>query len=224
MHSKPARVLLVDDHALYREGLGALLMHGDDFDVAGEASNGLEAIEMCRKLIPDLVLMDVQMPLMDGVEAAGHIHNEFPNIPIVMLTVSNDEDYLFGAIRNGACGYVLKDTHSRQLRDRLRGVLRGEATLSGSIAARVLEEIKLQPSGKGDEPGTLEESKLGATLTDREQDILHLVAQGMSNEEIAAQLFLSTSTVKKQLSAIMQKLHLNNRIQVAVFASRIGLT
>lgn len=215
------RVLLVDDQVLYREGLRELMRHWPEFSVVGEASDGREAVEFCRREKPDLVLMDVQMPVMDGVQATDAIMRENPGVAVVMLTVANDDKYLFGALSCGARGYLLKDMPARQLRNRLQGVARGEAALSGAVTSKVLKELNLHSSGRtlrdADRDGAV------ASLTEREIDILRLVAQGLSNEEIGTQLYLSAGTVKKQLSALMQKLYLDNRVQVAVFAIRSGL-
>lgn len=218
----PARVLLVDDQVLYREGLRELIRRWPEFFVVGEASNGKEAVEFCRTHSLDLVLMDVQMPVMDGVEAAGVICRENSELPVVMLTVAVDDEHLFGALYNGAQGYILKDMPSRQLRNRLQGVLRGEAVLSGAVTARVLEELASGSAGSlyAAKP---KEANVRDTLSERDVQILRLVAQGLSNEEIGAQLYLSAGTVKKHLSLLMQKLYLANRVQVAVFAIKAGL-
>jgi DNA-binding NarL/FixJ family response regulator len=216
MTTGKAALLLADDHALFRDGLRSLIGHWDEFRVAGEAVNGEEAVELCRQLLPDMVLMDVHMPVMNGVEATRQIQAEFPSTPVVMLTMSLEEKNLFEAIKAGARGYILKDTPAHQLRERLREVARGEVPLSGAIAAKILTEFNRQhaaPAGDSNpEP-----------LTEREIQILQLVAEGLSNDEIGARLFLSDQTVKKLLSNVMQKLHLNNRVQAAVYAVRKGL-
>ena len=214
------RVLLVDDHTLYREGLRALFSHWDDFEIVGEAANGAIAVELCRTLNPDMVLMDVQMPVMDGVEATRLIHQEFPNIDIVMLTMTIEEANLFESIRWGARGYILKDMPARQLGDRLRGVARGEAALSGPATSRILEEFsRMHDSGASQQ----QNQGLTDNLTEKEAEIIRLVARGLSNEEIAAELFMSEGAVKKKLSSLLQKLHINNRIQAAAYAVRAGL-
>ena len=217
---KVAGVLLVDDHTLYREGLRELIKHWDEFEVVGEAANGQEAVELCRHRHPEIVLMDVQMPVMDGIEATRLIRQECPATAVVMLTVSTEEKHLFEAIREGARGYVLKIIPARQLRDRLRGVLQGEVMLSGAVAIKVLEEFSRQRGAEA--PGQLG-PRQDEALTEREIQILRLVAEGLSNEEIGARLFLSEQTVKKRLSGVLQKLHLNNRVQAAAHAVRHGL-
>lgn len=209
-------ILLVDDHVLFREGLFSLMQRWEDFEVVGEASTGEEAVQMCRELLPDLVLMDVTMPVMNGLEATRLIMRELPTTRVVMLTMAEDEECLFEAIKSGAAGYILKDAPSRRLHDQLRGVMRGESPLSGAVATKMLAEFNRQ-SDRQDLPIVDE------PLTDREQEVLQLVSEGMSNQEIADALCLSENTVKKHLRNILQKLHLNNRVQAAVYAAREGL-
>lgn len=213
----PIKVLVVDDQILYREGLCELMGHWSEFEVIGQAANGQEAVDFCAMRIPDLILMDVQMPVMDGVAAAGAICKRHPQIKVVMLTVSADDAHLFGAIKNGAIGYILKDIPSRQLRNRLRGIAAGEGSLSGVVAAKVIKEVSARTylSAESEAQATL--------LTDREAEMLSLVADGLSNEEIGERLFLASGTVKKQLSALMRKLCVENRVQLAVWAVKAGL-
>jgi DNA-binding NarL/FixJ family response regulator len=220
MKKQLQNILIADDHALFREGLRELIEHWDDFQVIGEAQNGQEAVELSRKLAPNLVLMDVHMPVLGGVEATQRIHQELPAVRVVMLTMSVDEQDLFEAIKAGAQGYVLKDVHARQLHNALRGVVQGDATLSGPVAARVLAEFSQmkQPA----QESLASEEKLEA-LTERELIVLQYVTDGLSNAEIGERLFLSEQTIKKELSGIMQKLHLNNRVQVAAHGLRKGL-
>jgi DNA-binding NarL/FixJ family response regulator len=225
---KAARVLLVDDHTLYREGLRALFGRWDDFEIIGEAQNGQEAIKACRELQPDVVLMDVQMPGMDGVEAARRIHSEFKDIAIVMLTMTIEESSLYASIRSGARGYILKDIPARQLGDRLRGVLRGEVALSGPAAARVLDKFNQinEPGAThpdGSVAATIPNSDSVVNLSRGETEMLRLLARGLSNEEIAALLFMSEGAVKKKLSTVLHKLHIKNRVQAATYAVRNGL-
>ena len=219
MNDKATKVVLVDDQTLYRESLRMLMEHWDEFSVVGDASNGKEAIELCRRTSPDLVLMDVQMPVMNGIDAAAAIHRALPQTAIVMLTVATDDDLVFDALRTGIKGYMLKDTPARQLRDRLHRVLQGETTLSDAVTAAVVDELnRLRKASSAARP-----ESSPARLTEREIEILRLVAQGLSNEEIGARLYLSAGTVKKQLSALMQRLYLENRVQAAVYAVHMGL-
>lgn len=211
-------VLLADDHVLFREGLRGLIQHWDDFEVIGEASNGMEAIQACEKRLPDLILMDITMPVLNGLDATRRIKENFPTANIVILTVSEDEEDLFGAIKNGAQGYVLKNMPARRLHDMLRGVMQGEAPLSGSIASKVLSEFSHQQDG-----GEKSSSDLVEPLTDREKEVLRYVAEGLSNKEIAEIMYIGEGTVKKYLGNVLDKLHLNNRVQAAVYATQQGL-
>jgi len=209
-------ILIVDDHILFREGLRSLIRHWEDFEVVGEAANGVEAVERAHELLPDIVLMDITMPVQGGIEAAQRIARELPAIRIVMLTVAEEPDFLFQALKNGAHGYVLKDTPSRRLHALLRGVLRGEAPFSGIMATMMLENFKCN---EGNREAILETEP----LTEREQHVLELVVEGLTNAEIASRLFLSENTVKKYLSNILQKFHLNSRVEAAVYAVREGI-
>ena len=211
-------VLLADDHVLFREGLRGLIQHWDDFEVIGEASNGMEAVEMCEKRTPDLILMDITMPELNGLEATQRIKEGYPSTHIVILTVSEEEEDLFGAIKNGAQGYVLKNMPARRLHDMLRGVMQGEAPLSGSIASKVLNEFSQQREGGGKSSDEFLEP-----LTDREKEVLCYVAEGLSNKEIAEKMYLGEGTVKKYLGNVLDKLQLNNRVQAAVYATQQGL-
>ncbi|MFQ6057297.1 MAG: response regulator [Anaerolineae bacterium] len=211
------RVLLVDDHILFRKGLASLLAAQEDFEVVGEAGDGLEALERARELMPDLILMDITMPVCDGREATRLIMEEMPYVKIVMLTVSDDDRDLFEAIKAGAQGYLLKKLEPEELFEMLRGVSRGEAPISRLMASKILREFsrqtRLQP--RGGEPGS--------ALTDREREVLQLVTEGLSNAEIAEALYITENTVKNHLRNILAKLHLENRVQAAVYAVRKGL-
>jgi DNA-binding NarL/FixJ family response regulator len=211
-------LLIVDDHILFREGLHNIIGHWNDFEVVGEARNGQEAVELARELLPDIVLMDITMPVLDGLQATRQITGELPSVQVVMLTMSEDEENLFAAIQNGARGYVLKDIPSTGLHKKLNGVLRGEAALSGAMATKILNEFsRIKPEGGAPLVAGLE------PLTSREQQVLELVVQGLSNPGIAEKLCLSENTVKKYLHNILDKLHLNNRVEAAIYAVREGL-
>jgi DNA-binding NarL/FixJ family response regulator len=207
--------MLVDDHILFRKGIEALLTAHDDFEVVGEASNGKEAVEKAGTCQPDIILMDIDMPVCSGLDAVKMIQSEMSNIPIVMLTVSDDDQDLFKAIKNGAKGYLLKNLEPKELYEMLLGVMRGEAPLTGIMAAKILQELRIhQSTGEGE----LEE-----TLTERERDVLKLIAEGMSNKEIAEQLCITENTVKVHVRTTLEKLQLRNRVQAAVYAVREGL-
>lgn len=206
------RLLLVDDHALFREGLISLLSYQDDFTVVGEAEDAESALEQARTLQPDIVLMDVELPGEDGVIATQRLKMEMPDITVVMLTVHDDSQTLFEAIKAGAQGYLVKNVRSRELLEQLRGLARGEAAISRRMAARILEEIRVQtePLGPGEE------------LTAREVDVLELVAARLSNAEIAERLVISEHTVKNHMKSILSKLHLHNRHQAAAYGVARG--
>jgi two-component system nitrate/nitrite response regulator NarL len=210
-------ILIADDHVLFREGMQAIIRHWDDFEVCGEASNGAQAIEMAHKLLPDILLMDIHMPVMDGIEATRRLARELPSVRIVMLTMSEEGEDLFNAIKYGAQGYVLKDTPSKRLHDELRRMLIGESPLSGLMATKVLEEFN-RFSGPHQTPAEYREP-----LTEREQQVLELLVEGLPNSEIAERICLSENTVKKHLRNILEKLHLNNRVEAAVYAVKEGL-
>jgi DNA-binding NarL/FixJ family response regulator len=210
------RILLVDDHILFRKGIAALLDARPDIQIVGEASDGLEAINKSRELLPDIILMDVGMPVLNGLEATKQIKKEMPHVLIVMLTASDEDQNLFTAIKNGAQGYLLKDLEPYQLYDLLENISKGEAPLSGAIASKILKEFT-QPRVLEDARETIGE------LTSREIDVLNLIAEGKTNREIADKLVISENTVKIHLRNILDKLHLQNRIQAAVYAVRQGL-
>lgn len=211
------RVLLADDHALFREGLAGILGAEPDFEVVGEASDGLEALVKARELAPDLILMDVQMRGADGLEATQRIKLERPATAIVMLTVRDDEEALFQAIQSGAQGYLLKSIRSDEMLGLLRGAVRGEAAINPGLAARMLEEFRrLAQEGPGwsGEPA--------ATLSRREQEVLGLVAERATDKEIADTLHLSLSTVKSHMRNSLAKLHVSSRHDAARFARPPG--
>jgi DNA-binding NarL/FixJ family response regulator len=206
------RIMLVDDHILLRQGLVSLLRAEPDFEVVGEAGDGLEAIAKAPDLRPDIILMDVRMPRMCGLKAIPRILERLPAVTIVMLTVEEDEDAVFDAVKGGARGYLLKTIEPEALFDALRGVARGEAALSGGLASKILLEF----ARRSRRPA--EAAASPARLSGREQDVLALIAEGRSNKEIATALGLAENTVKHHVKDILEKLHLENRVQAAVFA------
>lgn len=235
--TRPTRLLLVDDHHLFREGVAALFRYQPDFQVVGEASNGVEALQLCRELQPDLVLMDIDMPGQSGIEALKAIKAELPQVQVVMLTVHESDEKLFEAVKSGAQGYLIKNIRTEEMLELLRGVGRGEAPISRRLAGRILKEFaRLSQLPPGEEvfevawedlalpvegreyPATGEES-----LTGREREVLELVAQRCTNKEIAARLTISEYTVKNHLRNILAKLHQNSRSAAADRARREGL-
>ena len=206
------KVLLVDDHPLFLDGLQDLLTaHG--IEVLGAARDGVEAIEKARVLRPEVMLMDIRMPRLDGLEAMRRIKAELPEIKIVMLTTSPEDDDLFEAIRCGACGYLLKSQSGEELLALLGEAARGEVALSPGLAARILQEFGQETSA----------ARPPASVSAREREVLALVAQGLKYKEIAARLFLSERTVKFHMGQIVERLHLKNRAQVVEYARRTGL-
>lgn len=213
-----ARVLLADDHALFREGLAGILAAQPDLEVVGEARDGFEAVVKAQALQPDLVLMDVQMPGMDGLEATRQIRQARPETVIVMLTVRDDDDKLFTALKYGAQGYLLKDIRAADMLALLRGALRGEAALSPRMAGLVLDEFR-----RLSRQAPSEEQESEAALTRREQEVLELAARGASDKEIAEALVISLYTVKSHMRNILGKLQVSSRQEAARLARRKGL-
>jgi DNA-binding NarL/FixJ family response regulator len=233
--SSPIRILLVDDQPLFRRAIAALIHEQPEFTVVGEASNGLEAIERAKALAPDLIVMDVEMPVMNGVEAVRILRDQLPSIKIVVLTVSESEDYLLDAIRFGAHGYLLKDLRPDQLYELLRAVMRDETPLSPVMAGRLLEEVRRQDHSAGPRPssGGGDRGAAGAEsapvvdvrtiLTRRELETLQFVADGLSNKEIGTRLSITEGTVKNHVHNALEKLQLENRIQATAYLIREGL-
>jgi two-component system nitrate/nitrite response regulator NarL len=215
----PIRILLVDDQPLFRRAIAALIGEQPDMIVVGEAENGIDAVEQAHALDPDLVVLDVEMPVMSGVDAVRLIHDQMPRIKVVMLTVSESEDHLFDALRNGADGYLLKDLRPEQLYDMLRSVMRDETPLSPAIAGRLLADFRDRPAVRA-APAT---QPAGPALTRREIEILQLVSEGLSNKEIGTQLTITEGTVKNHVHNALEKLQFENRIQAATYVVRMGL-
>lgn len=212
------RVLLADDHALFREGLAGIIAAQSDMEVVGEARDGLEAVVMAEALKPDLVLMDVQMPGLDGLEATRRIKQALPETTVVVLTVRNDDERLFAALKVGAQGYLLKDISSRAMLEMVRGALRGEAALNPRMAGLVLAEFR-----RMSRQIPLEEPEDEAALTRRELSVLELAAQGASDKEIADALVVSLYTVKSHMRNILAKLQVSSRQEAARLARQRGL-
>lgn len=213
MRDAPIRILVVDDHAVFRKGLISLLSNQPEFEVAGEAANGREAVSKARELMPDIILMDVSMPDMDGLQATRRITQEIPYVRIVILSVSDTDENLFEAVKSGAQGYLLKNIEPRALFSALKGVAHGEASIPRTMAAKVMGEFARQSS-------SLVSARPAAALSLRETEVLELVAKGKSNKEIASALAITENTVKNHLKNILEKLHLENRVQAATFALR----
>jgi DNA-binding NarL/FixJ family response regulator len=206
------RVLIADDHILSRKGVASILGAHPLFEIVGEAVNGREAFEKARELMPDLILMDIRMPVQNGLEATGLIKAEMPYVKIVILSVSDDAQDFFEAIKRGAQGYLLKNMEPEYWIDYLISIVQGEAPISRSLAMKILQEFSVQPLDQSDNK-----------LSSREQEVLQLVSQGITNKDIGKQLYISESTVKNHLRNILAKLHLQNRMQLIAFAYRNGM-
>lgn len=203
------RILLVDDHSVVRQGLKMFLGLDPDLEVVGEASNGVEGIEQVQKFQPDVVLMDLLMPVMDGITAIQQIRKDFPDTEVIALTSVLEDEKVIGAIKAGAIGYLLKDTQADELCRAIKAAANGQVQLSPQAAARLVREIKSPDSPE--------------RLTERETDVLRLLALGRSNKEIANELVIGEKTVKTHVSNILMKLGLTSRTQAALHAVRIGL-
>ena len=208
--TEPIAVLIADDHPLVRHGLRTFLETLDDVEVVGEAGNGAEAVEQAARLVPDVVLMDLVMPELDGVEATRRIRAESPTTKVIVLTSFDADEQVFPAIKAGAAGYLLKDVRPAELAEAIRKASRGEALLAPSVAAKLMQEVA------GDRSPA-------AGLTERELEVLRLIARGLSNKMIARELVVSEKTVKTHVSNILAKLHLSDRTQAALYAVREGL-
>jgi NarL family two-component system response regulator LiaR len=212
----PITVLIVDDHAVVRQGVRAALEARPGFAVVGEAEAGAEAVRRVGETVPDVVLMDLLMPDMDGVEATRQIKRLSPRTQVVVLTSHHDDEHIFPALRAGAISYLLKTVKMDELARAIQRAARGEATLHPRVAARVIAELQgARPAGQAPNPF--------AELTDREMEILKLIAQGLSNAQLMERLVISENTVKGHVSNILSKLHLADRTQAAVYAWREGL-
>ncbi len=210
------KVLLVDDQILFRKGVRALLEAEEDLEIVSEASNGNEALDKVKAFRPGIVLMDIHMPVCDGIQATRMIKEAHPDVKVVILTVSDEDDDLFEAIKAGAEGYLLKNLRPEELVQMLRSVMANEAPVSPAIASKLLGEFRRQPRHDEAPSG-------GPELTAREREVLQLVAEGMSNAEIGVKLCVVEGTVKNHLHNILEKLHLQNRVQAAAYAMRAGM-
>ena len=213
------KVLLVDDHSLFRDGIASLLAAWG-MDVIGEAADGLAAVEKAGELKPDLILMDISMQKLNGLEATRQIKSKWPEINIVILTASEEDEHLFEAIKSGAQGYLLKNIRSEEFNELLIGLARGEAAIPKTLATKILHEFARQ----SDEKKSGKDDAAGEELTLRETEVLEQIAEGLSNKEIALTLSISESTVKYHVRNILSKLHVSSRTQAATYAIRENLT
>jgi len=209
------KILLCDDQLVIRDGLEKLLNLEKDFQIIGTAEDGLEAIEIAVQKQPDLILMDLKMPIMNGIEATREIHAKFPEIKILVLTTYDDDEWVFDAIRAGASGYLLKDTSRQKIVEAIRGTMEGKSFIDPSIAGKLLNHV----TNKQTQPTSMLIDK----LTERELEVLRLIAKGVNNSDIAAQLHLSEGSVRNRVSVILEKLNITDRTQAAVIALQHGL-
>ena len=213
--AKPARIVIADDHELARAGLRAMLTDQRGFELVGEASNGQEALLLCRRLQPDLALIDVRMPEMDGLSTCRAVKQECPATSVILVTMHANPEYLFEALKAGAAGYVLKDVSQRELISAVQKVLHGESILNQELMARLLQRLARETPGQEDLPA--------GRLSPREREVLELLTKGQTNREIARKLTVSVSTVKIHVEHILAKLGVSDRTQAAVRAIETGL-
>ena len=213
------KVLVVDDHPLFRRGITTALANQENLEIVGEATDGLEAIEKAEEVVPDVILMDLNMPHCSGLEATQALQTKMPQVNILVLTVSENEADLFAAIKFGATGYILKNTEPEELIQAIFHIAQGGVIISPIMATKLLTEFKDLEAGAERKPAQEAESN----LSPREDEVLRLVAQGATNKKIADSLFISENTVKTHLRNIMDKLHLANRSQAAAYAVKKGL-
>lgn len=216
----PIRVLLVDDRALLRGAIATILADQPGFEVVGQAENGLRGVEMAHELRPDIVLLDIDMPVMDGLQAAELLRSSLPEVRIVMLTVSEADDQLVEAVRLGVHGYLLKNIHPKELFDQLRAVMRDEHPISPSLAGRLFAEVRNGTNGTN---GRAVAEHGAALLSPRELETMRLVSEGLSNKEIGSRLSITEGTVKNHVHSALRKLGMDNRIQAAAYIVRQGL-
>ena len=220
---KKIRVLLADDHHLFREMLYHTLCEEDDIEVVAEASNGEEAIEKARTLKPDIIILDIDMPKVNGLEAIRTLKTENPAYKVVILTALEDDSYIFQFIKEGATGYLMKDTNAHEVISAIRAAYSGESLIQPKVVNKILREFCKLVEEKGKAPEKDKADTL-ALLTEREKEVLALVAKGLNNREIASGLFISEATVKTHVANLMGKLSLRDRVEMVLFALKSGLT
>lgn len=214
------RILIADDQSLIRDGLKLILEMENDMEVIGLASDGEQAFEMAGKLNPDIVLIDIRMPVCDGVLGTKKICQSYPKVKVIILTTFSDDQYIFEALKGGATGYLLKDVHSEELANSIRTVVKGGVLIHPEIAAKMLKGLSIDKEKEKNEEGFKNEGE----LTLREIEIVRLIGRGKSNKEIASELFISEGTVKNHITNILSKLYLRDRTQIALYAAQNKLS
>ncbi len=220
----PIRVLVADDQNLFREMLVGMLSMEEDIEIVAEASQGRDALDKIRAFKPDVVLIDINMPELDGIQVAEMVKKEFDRIKVVMLTGYSQEDYIFKALQKGASGYLSKDISAEKVKEAIRTVYQGESLLEAKITTKLIREfVKIQGSEKNNEPQETLDGLKTIPLTKRETEILRLIARGMSNVEIGKKLFISEHTVKTHVGNLLRKLSLSDRVQAVLYAVERGI-
>ena len=212
---QPTKVLIVDDHALFRWGVRNAIEHEEEFEVVGEAEDGIEALAKARELKPDLILMDINMPHGNGLETVSAIKREWPDMRIIMLTVHDEDENLFEAMKRGAKGFVSKNVRAKDLLGSLRDAMRGKTAISGPMTGKILKEFARLAE--------IEAGHIASQLTPREKEVLQKLSEGLSNREIGLSLSISENTVKAHVASILRKLHVPTRAEAAAYARRWGL-
>lgn len=213
------KVVIVDDQDILKEGLKMILGNEDDINICGLASNGMEAYDVCKKQIPDVILMDIKMPVMNGVDATKKIKRDFPETKVIVLTTFNDDEFIYDALKYGASGYLLKDASPKEIESAIRTVYNGGALIQPNVARKVIDKFSKMASEKQ----AIKLDKRVELLTKREMDICRLLGQGKNNKEIAKELFLSEGTIKNHITNILNKLDLRDRTQLAIFSVKNDL-
>lgn len=232
METSEVKLVLADDHALFREGLKRILNMEEDFHVIGECSNGIHAIELCNDLRPDVVLMDINMPVQNGVVSTEQIREIFPQMKVIILSIHDDESYVFETLRKGASGYLLKDMEASELINAIRTVVDGHAYIHPKVTGKLINHLRrmtyLSDEGVAVSAQHVQEATANyigldeSTLTKREAEVLKLMAEGMSNKAIGEHLFISEKTVKNHVSSILQKMEVDDRTQAVIAAIKYG--
>ena len=222
--SETIKVILADDHNLFRKMLFHLLSDEDDIEVIGEASTGKEALEKKKKKNPDILILDINMPVMDGLEAIRLLHEENNNIKVIILTAIEDDDYIFKFIREGATAYLLKDTTPQEMLKTIRAAYYGESLIQAKVMKKILNEFCKLSEQKEKKVQPITNSKALDSLTEREKEVLSLIAKGMNNKEIASSLVISEATVKTHVANLMNKIEKRDRVELVLYALKSGFS